>query len=274
MTEAKIQGKFYPLQHEEWLRAYKELTDSQRGVLYYLRSLDPYSNGLRIRASKIARDLGISRQTVYKAIDVLEQKGYIDKQDVEYTLKIQSKGFLCDSCSTVTQLSPSGDSCKSEATVVSVERQLSPSGDSCKSEATVVSVERQLPSESLTQHESQNSKINKTYLDFLDSLSEGNRESFLEFGKKKASQLPRPPELPLKWIESNFEELAAQWRKTPNGAATNSKWENDPRRQEWLDKIRSLGFGTFIYESGKRDKEREEFFKWANANNLIWGAES
>ncbi len=168
-NSTKIQGKFYPLQHEEWLRAYKELTDSQRGVLYYLRSLDPYSNGLRIRASKIARDLGISRQTVYKAIDVLEQKGYINKQDVEYTLKIQSKGFLCDSYSTATQLSSEGDSCKSEATVVSVERQLQ--------------------SESLTQQELQSSKINKTYSDFINTLSEEERANFLEFCEEKTKNL-------------------------------------------------------------------------------------
>ncbi|WP_051470207.1 hypothetical protein [Fischerella sp. PCC 9605] len=121
--------------------------------------------------------------------------------------------------------------------------------------------------------EPQNSKINKIYIDFLDSLSEGERESFLEFGKNKAAQLPRPPELPLKWIEANFEELAAQWRKTPSGVATSSKWENDPRCQEWLDKIRSLGFAAFIYENGSRDKEREDFYKWANSKNLIWGDE-
>jgi biotin operon repressor len=188
-NSTKIQGKFYPLQHEEWLRAYKELTDSQRGVLYYLRSLDPYSNGLRIRASKIARDLDISRQTVYKAIDVLEQKGYINKQDVEYTLKIQSKGFLCDSYPTDTQLSSEGDSCKSEATVVSVERQLSSEGDSCKSEATVVSVERQSQSETFTETEPQNSKINKTYSDFKDSLSEEARANFLNFCLEKTKNL-------------------------------------------------------------------------------------
>ncbi|BAY67079.1 hypothetical protein NIES22_72230 (plasmid) [Calothrix brevissima NIES-22] len=27
---SKIQERFYPLQHEEWLRAYRELTPAQR----------------------------------------------------------------------------------------------------------------------------------------------------------------------------------------------------------------------------------------------------
>jgi hypothetical protein len=36
MTQAKIDGKFYPLQHEEWLRACRELTSAQRDVLFRL----------------------------------------------------------------------------------------------------------------------------------------------------------------------------------------------------------------------------------------------
>ncbi|GAB1542944.1 hypothetical protein NUACC21_56180 [Scytonema sp. NUACC21] len=191
MTDTKIQGKFYPLQHEEWLKVYKELTDSQRGVLYYLRSLDPYSNGLRIRASKIAGDLGISRQTVYKAIDVLEEKGYVNKEDVDYTLKIQSKGFLCDTYSNVTHLSPESDSCKSQATVVNVERRLSSKSNSCKSQTTVVNVERQLQPETPTQQELQSSKTIQTYSDFIQTLSEEERGSFLDFCREKTKNLSK-----------------------------------------------------------------------------------
>ena len=122
----------------------------------------------------------------------------------------------------------------------------------------------------LPEEDSSTSQIIQTYSDFIKTLSESERESFLEFGKKKAAQLPNPPELPLKWIKANFEELAPQWGKTPSAVATSSKWENDPRRQEWLDKIRSPGFAAFIYENGNLDKERKDFFEWANANKLIW----
>ncbi|NJR72958.1 MAG: hypothetical protein HC773_03185 [Scytonema sp. CRU_2_7] len=96
----------------------------------------------------------------------------------------------------------------------------------------------------------------------------------MEFGKKKASQMPEVPGLPLRWIEVNFEDLRSQWEKQ-NGVVRSSKnWESDPRRQEWLDKIRSLGFAAFIYEDGGLNKERKEFYEWANSKNLIWGAES
>ncbi|NWF61592.1 MAG: MarR family transcriptional regulator [Fischerella sp.] len=286
-NNAKIQGKFYPLQHEEWLEACRELTQAQLAVLYYIRTTDPYNQGIEINCAEIARLLSkperiVHRQTVSRALKELDAKGFIDLELLQVKAKVMAKGIWCDDAPVVCEdtigvmkhqgCDDAPQVCEdTQGVVTHRDRSLHTTvdRDAPRSIAT-----HHAKSESLTQQESQNSKINKIYIDFLDSLSEGERESFLEFGKNKAAQLPRPPELPLKWIEANFEELAAQWRKTPSGAATNSKWKNHPHYQEWLDKIRSLGFAAFIYETGKRDKEREEFFRWANANNLIWGAES
>ncbi|MEM7552603.1 MAG: hypothetical protein AAF378_00615 [Cyanobacteria bacterium P01_A01_bin.84] len=61
--------------------------------------------------------------------------------------------------------------------------------------------------------ESQNPKTIKTYLDFKDSLSESERESFLKFANTKVAELPKPPTLPNKWIEANFEELKNLWQE-------------------------------------------------------------
>ncbi|KOP23137.1 hypothetical protein AMR41_27940 [Hapalosiphon sp. MRB220] len=274
MTDVKIQGKFYPLQNSEWVKCCKELTKSQLSVLYYLRSLDPYGNGIKFKASAVAEILGITKRAVNSAIAFLEEKGYILLDDIEYSAKISAGGCLCDTSSTVTEVGTEFPTREQNFPVGNRISQLGTEFPSWEQNFPPENRISHLEPETLTQQVFQNSKINKDYLDFLDSLSEGERESFLKFGEEKAAKLPSPPQLPRKWIEANFEELAAQWRKTPSGAATNSKWENDPRHQEWMDKIRSLGFGTFIYESGKRDKEREEFFRWANANNLIWGAES
>jgi hypothetical protein len=116
-----------------------------------------------------------------------------------------------------------------------------------------------------------------TYSDFINSLSEGERESFLEFGQKNAAELKNPPvQLPQKWIQRNWEELANQWYKSAGkvSPAQTEKWENHPQRLEWIDKIRSLGFAAFIYESGSLDEQRKEFYEWANAKNLIWEAQS
>ena len=81
----KIQGKFYPLQTSEWVNVCKSLTKSQMTVLYYLRSSDPYNNGVKVKASKIAKEIGITKRAVNAAIAVLEEKGYISLEDVEYS---------------------------------------------------------------------------------------------------------------------------------------------------------------------------------------------
>ncbi|MFK0730621.1 MAG: hypothetical protein ACIWVG_05530, partial [Gloeotrichia echinulata HAB0833] len=69
------------------------------------------------------------------------------------------------------------------------------------------------PIKSLPDKDSSTPQIYKTYLDFIRSLSDSERENFLDFGLKKAAQLPKEPELPLKWIKANFEELKELWLK-------------------------------------------------------------
>ena len=86
MTETRIEGKFYPLQLSEWVDVCKSLTKSQISVLYFLRSNDPYSNGIRVKASQLAKEIGITKRAVNSAIAVLEEKGYINLEDVEYSV--------------------------------------------------------------------------------------------------------------------------------------------------------------------------------------------
>jgi DNA-binding transcriptional ArsR family regulator len=80
MTQARIQGKFYPLQHEEWLRVCKELTPSQIDVLYFIRTLDPNGESLLPRVTEIAKVLKLDKATVSRALKTLGQQGYIDWQ--------------------------------------------------------------------------------------------------------------------------------------------------------------------------------------------------
>lgn len=102
----------------------------------------------------------------------------------------------------------------------------------------------------------------QTYSDFKNSLSDSQRESFLDFGKKKAAQLPNPPQLPQRWIEKNFDELRNQWYKSTGQTppAQNAKWETDPRRDDWLVIIEETG-NPLQFAS---DNEKIEFVKWCN----------
>ena len=101
-NHTKIQGKFYPLQHDEWLRACRDLTlYSQRDVLYYIRTLDPYNQGVEINCAEIARQLSgaeriVHRQTVSRALKELDAKEFIDLELLQVKTKVRPKGLWCD----------------------------------------------------------------------------------------------------------------------------------------------------------------------------------
>jgi Helix-turn-helix domain len=188
----KIDGKFYPLQNQEWVKICKSLTKSQIGVLYYLRSLDPYGNGMRVKASSIATDLGITKRSVNAAIAVLEEKGYINLEDIDYSVKLSAGGCLCGTVPTVTLV---GNSFPTREENFPPENKNSHLGTEFPTEEENFPSEKRishLESESLTQQESQSSKINKTYSDFIQTLSEDERENFLNFCEEKTKNLSQP----------------------------------------------------------------------------------
>ena len=97
MTQSRIEGKFYPLQTPEWVDICKSLTKSQMSVLFYIRSVDPYDNGISIKSSHIAELLEMTKRAVNAALAVLRQKGYIKSESVEHSIKVNAGGYHCDS---------------------------------------------------------------------------------------------------------------------------------------------------------------------------------
>lgn len=90
-------AKFYPLDRAEWLRACHELTPSERDVLYFIRTSDPYSNGIRVNSAAIARQLSspqhkVHRQTVSRALKSLVDKGFIEIEILESNVKVLGGG--------------------------------------------------------------------------------------------------------------------------------------------------------------------------------------
>ena len=102
MTQSRIEGKFYPLQTPEWIDICKSLTKSQMSVLFYIRSVDPYDNGISIKSSHIAELLEMTKRAVNAALAVLRQKGYIKSESVEHSIKVNAGGCHCDTFSTGT----------------------------------------------------------------------------------------------------------------------------------------------------------------------------
>jgi Fe2+ or Zn2+ uptake regulation protein len=298
VNPVKIQGKFYPLQHQEWLRACRELTKAEIEVLYYLRTLDPRDNGVEVSAAAIARDLStpekiVHRQTVSRALKRLDALGFIHIEPLVVKVNVKPKGYWCsadvEEPSDEEQPSEEAEAvCGDTSGVWRHQRCVeTPQGAVTHHDGSPdTAVDRDTPeaiathqpkTESPTQSESENPKINKNYLDFIRSLSEGERENFLNFGLEKCKSLPKKPALPMKWIEANWEELRSQWEKTEVGRRalnTQTDWTTHPNWSEWLDFMRNRGVPTFVALGEWFDrKTRRAIADWADERGLIWGAE-
>jgi len=159
-NSSKIQGKFYPLQHDEWLKACRELTPAQKDVLYYIRTLDPYGDGVELSVSGIARQLStenkeVHRSTVSRALKALDDKGFIDLELLKVQVKILAGGLHC--CD--------------EATLLSHRNKRD-------HDATDAIATQEPSSKSPTQSQSSSPKTYKTYSDFIKTLSEDERANF------------------------------------------------------------------------------------------------
>ena len=166
MTQ-KIEGKFYPLQHDEWVRACQELTPAQRDVLYFIRTLDPYNNGLDINTAEIARQLStetkkVHRQTVSRALKELDIRGFIDLELLMVKVAVKPKGVWCDEtprCDETPKVP--GDTHADHHTPTRITTHPARSSHT------------QQEPQVLPYKDSSSLILNKTYLDFKDSLLEG-----------------------------------------------------------------------------------------------------
>lgn len=83
---------YYQLTSEEWLRACRELKPSEKDVLYYLRTLDPFGDrDLDIGVREMARALGMSPSTVSRALKELDSKKWIDLEITSARVKLHSQ---------------------------------------------------------------------------------------------------------------------------------------------------------------------------------------
>jgi DNA-binding Lrp family transcriptional regulator len=84
--------KHYRLTNEEWVQAVHELKESEKDLLYYLRTLDPFGDRpLNLGVREVAKTLNCSPSTVSRALKVLDKAGYIDMEMVTVQVKILSK---------------------------------------------------------------------------------------------------------------------------------------------------------------------------------------
>jgi hypothetical protein len=140
--------------------------------------------------------------------------------------------------------------------------------------------------ETFTQQTFQNSKINKTYLDFIQTLSDSERENFEKFVRDEWRKLTtRNGELgeeivsferflsrekDLKNWYQRFLSSAAGRAAKMNVIAQQYDWENDPRLMDWLHKAYWEGY-PWTQEDEFEREERTAFLMWAQKTNAYRG---
>ncbi|MEA5553305.1 hypothetical protein VB713_20410 [Anabaena cylindrica UHCC 0172] len=259
-------NNFYPLTAETLEKLYKaNLTAAEWRLWTYLVTLDPWGDKYKDLPNTLAvmEKVEIKKSTFYAAIAKFQKFDLFDFQD---------KGFQFRNLRGIPKIQKSFQETGSDSEISenapNFRKTLQENGEVSKKPENQRS--KRSPGK-----RSKSSHTYKTYKTYTNSLSDEQRESFLEFGKKKASELPNPPTLTSKWVETHWEELRSQWEKSQGkvSAALSCKWENHPQREEWLEKIRQLGPAGFQAEDMDNQKLRRDFYVWADANNLIWGDE-
>ncbi|GBE95732.1 hypothetical protein [Nostoc cycadae] len=266
----KINGDFYPLTPETSRKLRQgNLTAAEWRIWSYLVELDSWGDRYQeVSTLRIIEECNVSKATFYRAVAKLQELEIFDFQDIGFSIR-----NLCG----VTSL-------KNETTFSEMRQDSQKCDSNLKNEKVVSKVrnqsqkcENQQP-EPLQKGDSATPQINKTYSNFKDSLSEAEREDFLNFSEQKSKQLPTPPTLISKWIAANWEDLAQQWQKSRGKTppVQNEKWENHPCRGEWLAKINELGSLGFQTETDDKSEQatRRQFAQWAVKNNLIGRQES
>ncbi|ELS04302.1 hypothetical protein Xen7305DRAFT_00040310 [Xenococcus sp. PCC 7305] len=218
MTQVKkIQGKFYPLKSEEWLDSINQLTHSELKILYYVRSLDPYNNGINLTPAQIARDLStektrMHRSTVGRALKTLDRKGFINMELLQVQIKVNPKGFLSDPEKVITEnnVVATQQCCDQTTNVVARQQTVPPHNKLCRHTTQVVATQ-QSGAETESEQEFQNPKTFKTYSDFKRSLSEGERENFFSYVEEKTKNLTKPINDLEAWLASKNSAHQNRW---------------------------------------------------------------
>ncbi len=217
MTQTKIQGKFYPLQHEEFIILNQRLNASELAVYLWLKTNEPFGDKLVETDTKaIALDLNISRRTVQRALAKLQKEKLIDLVITKFHYRVKSKPTkesddtdkVKERLRVATPVSPDDIS-------VAIGTGMSPSVRECRHRYENVANSTSMSSpeaEMSSEQSSQNPKTLQTYTDFKKTLSEDERENFLKFVEEVIRNLEKP-----------INDLEA-WLASKN-AANQNRWE-------------------------------------------------
>ncbi|MBE9216724.1 hypothetical protein IQ247_29410 [Plectonema cf. radiosum LEGE 06105] len=181
-SREKIGVQFYPMTAEEIKQWYRDKLLTTAGYLLAIKKITklPGSNLVIPNVLKFCREWEISKSAFYRAVNELRQKGYTDWEATHGIILKETKKVVAfpseekeekeEKCPTDGTVSHERDSVSHERDSVSHER------DSVSHERDSESHERENCSPKPAP--SKNSSTPQIYTDNIQTLSEGERESF------------------------------------------------------------------------------------------------
>ena len=239
-----IMAQFYKMTIEKALEGYSQglLTTSGLVHLYFEIKLKYGWKG-KYKPTDIITELGISKPAFYKAIAKLQTLGMISIE-IHGEITVTNTNPNLDGDNIIEQ-SPNVETvskCRQESPIVDKSLQMETEVSNRRQQSLIVENEAPKPLPKLNSSPPSD-LYSDSYQIYLISLSEGERKNFLNFCQEEAKKLPKPPTLPMRWIERNLEDLKAKWESfcgTSDDSSSHQSnkfevWANHPRFDElWL----------------------------------------
>ena len=206
-----IAEKFYPftVSMAKKLRQ-ADLSAAEWRFWCYLTEQDPWGDRYKeLDPLDIMRECGISKATYYRAKAKLQELGLFDFQESKVSFRNLT------GISKIKQVSQKSDSCLMvEDTTLKIETQILPVRRNLQER------ENQ-PLEPAPSNDFKISQTLKTYSDLLKTLSEGERENFEKFCKKKIEECGFKIASRNSWLNKHGAEYLAEYQETYSDALSN-----------------------------------------------------
>ncbi len=263
----KLEVPFHRLTEEEIRQWYQDKLLTTAGYLLAIKRVTrpPGVEFIIPNVIKFCKEWGISKSAFYRAVDELKQKGYTNWEATHGIVIRESRKILSF---------PSEKKCPTSGTV-SHER------DSQSHERDSQSHERENRSRKHPQRKASSAlQTIQTYSDFIQTLSEGERENFETFIREEWRRLKgdeivsldrflAKPEDQQSWHERFLKSPVGKEAKK-RAIASSHDWRNDPCFIEWIHEAFNRGY-EWVHEDEAEREQRKTFYDWAFAVNAFEG---
>ena len=220
MPQMKIQGKFYPLTGDVTTKLRQaKLTAAEWRIWSYLVEIDPWGDRYQdIDSLDVMSKCDCSRATFYRAIAKFQKLKIFDIQDKGFSIRnLTGASSLKFNRAEEQSTKLKKVDLKTEKVVSKMRLDSQNCGSDLKTEKVVSKMRldsqncENKPPELPPDKDCKSPQTLQNYSDFKKTLSEGERENFLEFVKEKTNNLERPINDLEAWLASKNAAKQNRW---------------------------------------------------------------